>query len=73
MIITRTPLRISFPGGGTDYQEWYREHGGAAPSTDINRCCYITTRQPLPFASVKTVRRSSAQGFHNSPKINYEL
>lgn len=29
MIITSTPLRISFFGGGTDYPVWYREHGGA--------------------------------------------
>ncbi len=29
MIITRTPFRVSFVGGGTDYPDWYREHGGA--------------------------------------------
>lgn len=29
MIISRTPFRISFFGGGTDYPEWYRQHGGA--------------------------------------------
>jgi hypothetical protein len=29
MVITRTPIRISFFGGGTDYPVWYREHGGA--------------------------------------------
>ena len=31
MIISRTPFRISFFGGGTDYPAWYREHGGAVP------------------------------------------
>jgi D-glycero-alpha-D-manno-heptose-7-phosphate kinase len=49
MIITRTPLRISFLGGGTDYPVWYREHGGAVLSTAINKCCYITTRWLPPF------------------------
>ena len=49
MIITRTPMRISFFGGGTDYPVWYREHGGAVLSTTINKCCYITCRWLPPF------------------------
>jgi len=49
MIITRTPLRISFFGGGTDYPVWYREHGGAVLATTIDKSCYITCRQLPPF------------------------
>src|SRR5262249_35271416 len=49
MIITRTPLRISFFGGGTDYPVWYRQHGGSVLATAINKCCYITCRQLPPF------------------------
>src|SRR5689334_24659567 len=49
MVITRTPLRISFFGGGTDYPVWYREHGGAVLSTTINKCCYINCRRLPPF------------------------
>lgn len=49
MIITRTPLRVSFFGGGTDYPVWYREHGGAVLSTTIDKCCYITCRWLPPF------------------------
>ncbi len=49
MIITSTPLRISFFGGGTDYPVWYREHGGSVLSTTINKCCYITCRRLPPF------------------------
>jgi D-glycero-alpha-D-manno-heptose-7-phosphate kinase len=49
MIITRTPLRISFFGGGTDYPVWYRQHGGAVLSTTINKSCYITCRWLPPF------------------------
>jgi D-glycero-alpha-D-manno-heptose-7-phosphate kinase len=49
MIITSTPLRISFFGGGTDYPVWYREHGGSVLATAINKRCYITCRRLPPF------------------------
>jgi D-glycero-alpha-D-manno-heptose-7-phosphate kinase len=49
MIITRTPFRISFFGGGTDYPVYYKEHGGAVLSTTINKYCYITCRYLPPF------------------------
>jgi D-glycero-alpha-D-manno-heptose-7-phosphate kinase len=42
MVITSTPLRISFFGGGTDYPVWYCQCGGAVLATTINKCCYIT-------------------------------
>ncbi len=43
-VITRTPYRISFFGGGSDYPEWYLKHGGAVLSTSINKYVYITAR-----------------------------
>jgi D-glycero-alpha-D-manno-heptose-7-phosphate kinase len=49
MIVTSTPLRISFFGGGTDYPIWYREHGGAVLSTTIDKRSYITCRRLPPF------------------------
>jgi D-glycero-alpha-D-manno-heptose-7-phosphate kinase len=49
MIITRTPFRVSFFGGGTDYPVWYKEHGGAVLSTAIDKYCYITCRRLPPF------------------------
>jgi len=49
MIISRTPFRISFFGGGTDYSAWYREHGGAVLSTTIDKYCYISVRELPPF------------------------
>jgi len=49
MIITRTPFRVSFFGGGTDYPVWYNSMGGAVLSTSINKYCYITTRPLPPF------------------------
>ena len=54
MIISRTPFRISFFGGGTDYPVWYREHGGAVLATSINRYCYITCRYLPPFFEHKS-------------------
>lgn len=49
MIITRTPFRISFFGGGTDYPAWYRNHGGAVLATTIDKYCYLTCRYLPPF------------------------
>ena len=53
MIITRTPFRISFFGGGTDYPDWYRENGGEVISTTINKYCYISSRYLPPFFDYK--------------------
>ncbi len=49
MIISRTPFRISFFGGGTDYPVWYREHGGSVLATTIDKYCYISCRYLPPF------------------------
>jgi D-glycero-alpha-D-manno-heptose-7-phosphate kinase len=49
MMISRTPFRISFFGGGTDYPAWYRKHGGAVLATTIDKYSYITCRYLPPF------------------------
>ena len=49
MVITRTPLRISFFGGGTDYPAWAEQNGGVVLSTTIDKYCYITCRYLPPF------------------------
>lgn len=49
MIISKTPFRISFFGGGTDYPLWYKYHKGAVLSTSIDKYCYITCRYLPPF------------------------
>lgn len=54
MIITRTPLRVSFFGGGTDYPTWVKEHGGAVLSTSIDKYSYIHVLKLPPFFSYKT-------------------
>jgi len=49
MIIARTPHRISFFGGGTDYPAWYREHGGKVLGAAVDKYSYITCRVLPPF------------------------
>lgn len=49
MIITKTPFRISFFGGGTDYPKWYLKNNGAVLSATINKYCYISCRKLPPF------------------------
>jgi len=49
MIISRTPYRISFFGGGTDYPTWYRRFGGQVIATTIDKYCYISARYLPPF------------------------
>jgi len=44
MITSRTPYRISFFGGGTDYPDWYLNHGGSVFSSTIDKFCYISTK-----------------------------
>jgi D-glycero-alpha-D-manno-heptose-7-phosphate kinase len=49
MIISRTPFRVSFFGGGTDYPGWFRQHGGEVLATTIDKYCYLTCRYLPPF------------------------
>lgn len=49
MIITKTPFRMSFFGGGTDMPQFFREHGGAVISTSFDKYCYVTVRHLPPF------------------------
>ncbi len=54
MIISRTPFRVSFFGGGTDYPKWFEDHQGAVLATTINKYCYITCRYLPPFFDHKS-------------------
>ena len=68
MIISRTPFRVSFFGGGTDFPEFYREHGGATLATGIDKYCYLSVHSLGPFfkhrlrvsyAKTETVRHAA--------------
>ena len=54
MIITRTPYRLSFFGGGTDYNPWYEENGGFVLAVGIAHYCYLSVRYLPPFFSHKS-------------------
>ena len=54
MIITRTPFRTSFFGGGTDMPEFFNEHGGSVISTTFDKYCYVTARHLPPFFDYST-------------------
>lgn len=54
MIITRTPFRMSFFGGGTDMPEFFNEHGGAVISTTFDKYCYVTARHLPRFFDYST-------------------
>ena len=54
MIITKTPFRMSFFGGGTDMEDYFRENGGAVLSTTFDKYCYVTVRHLPRFFDYKT-------------------
>lgn len=53
MIITQTPFRMSFFGGGTDFNGFFNEHGGAVLSTTFDKYAYVTVRHLPPFFDYK--------------------
>ncbi len=54
MIITKTPFRMSFFGGGTDMEDYFRKNNGAVLSTTIDKYCYVNVRHLPPFFDYKT-------------------
>lgn len=54
MIITKTPFRMSFFGGGTDMEEYFRENGGAVLSTSFDKYCYVNVRHLPRFFDYST-------------------
>lgn len=54
MIITKTPFRMSFFGGGTDMEDFFREYGGAVLSTTFDKYCYVTVRHLPKFFDYST-------------------
>ena len=54
MIITKTPFRMSFFGGGTDMQDYFNEYGGSVISSTFDKYCYVNVRHLPPFFDYKT-------------------
>lgn len=66
MIITKTPFRMSFFGGGTDMEGYFRENGGAVISTTFDKYCYVTIRHLPKFFDYKTHLTYSRMEYVNS-------
>lgn len=66
MIITQTPFRMSFFGGGTDIEEYFKENGGAVISTTFDKYCYVTVRHLPRFFDYKTHLTYSKMEYVNS-------
>ena len=72
MIISRTPFRVSFFGGGTDYPAWYRSNGGQVLATTIDKYCYLTCRYLPPFFEHKiSVAYSKIENCHSVDEIEH--
>lgn len=72
MIITQTPFRMSFFGGGTDFSGFYDEHGGAVLSTTFDKYCYVTVRHLPRFFEYSThLTYSKTEYVNNSDEIQH--
>jgi len=56
LIITRTPFRLSFFGGGTDYNQWFEKQEGLVLAVGLGYYCYLTVRRLPPFFEEHTTR-----------------
>lgn len=74
MLIVRTPFRISFFGGGTDYYDYFSEYGGCVLSTTIDKYCYLSIRSLPPFFDYKSqVTYSKIERFSDAEEIKHPL
>ena len=71
MIVVRTPLRVSFLGGGTDFPEHYRHHGGTVISTAINKYIYVIVKQR--FDDMIYVNYSKKEIVKSVAELEHEL
>lgn len=72
MVISQTPYRISFFGGGTDYRPYFMEHGGSVLSTTIDRYCYLTLRHLPPFFEHSSrLSYSKIELFHSADEVQH--
>lgn len=74
MIITKTPFRMSFFGGGTDMEDYFKENGGAVISTTIDKFCYVNVRHLPRFFDYSTeLSYSKTERVKENDKIEHPL
>lgn len=72
MIITKTPFRISFAGGGSDMADFYEKYGGCVLSTSINRYCYISIH-PYFDSRYTLLKYSENELVESLPQIRHRI
>lgn len=74
MLITRTPFRISFFGGGTDFYDYFSKNGGSVLSTTIDKYCYVSVRHLPPFFVHKNqITYSKIERFCSPEELQHPL
>lgn len=74
MIISKTPVRVSFFGGGTDYPDYYKVFGGSVLSTSIDKYIYITVMKTNVFSEFKyRISYSKLQTCHDLEEIEHPV
>ncbi len=74
MLMTKTPFRISFFGGGTDFYEYFSKYGGSVLSTTIDKYCYVSLRKLPPFFNYKNqLTYSKIERFNSPDELEHPL
>lgn len=74
MVISRTPFRMSFFGGGTDYREYYEQYGGSVISATFDKYCFVTVRDYPPFFDYKNqLTYSKIERFNTPEEVSHPL
>lgn len=74
MLISQTPFRMSFFGGGTDHREYFEKYGGSVLSTTIDKYCYVIARDLPPFFEYENqVTYSKIERFNDPDEVQHPL
>ena len=74
MVISRTPFRMSFFGGGTDYKEYFEKHGGSVISATFDKYCFVTVKDFPPFFQVRNqLTYSKIERFNDPEELTHPL
>ena len=74
MVISRTPFRLSFFGGGTDYREYFEKYGGSVISATFDKYCFVTVKDFPPFFPVRNqLTYSKIERFNEPEELSHPL
>lgn len=74
MVISRTPFRMSFFGGGTDYRDYFEKYGGSVLSATFDKYCFVTVRNYPPFFPYKNqLTYSKIERFNDPEQVSHPL